>query len=157
MKLSSLEFIKCSKCKKDSLFKESYFKLFDGKGKLNGQILEWECPFCSSIIYGEELKNSILQELEEGFETKKDDFRIGQFLKYEEGEISPRNAKELAEKYIKNLKTEYKVSFKNIRVYDSKEEWWVYFDKISPKKGIKLIPPDYRIIINKKTGETGLV
>lgn len=158
MQLSQLEFIKCPECKNYSLLKESYFELFDREEEESErEILEWECPHCFTIISKEELKRNIIQELEEDFESKSNDFHLGQILKHMSGEIAPEKARELSMEYIKNLKTECPPSFEKIRVHDCREEWRVYFDKIPPKKGMRIFPPDYCVIVNKKTGEITLI
>lgn len=152
MDLSALYFTKCPKCQKLSLSTVSPLE----PSREEGQILDWECPYCLNILSEEEWKKNIIHELEEDFEIKEGDFRSGGVFKYMPGEISPEKAKEMAIEYMKNLKTDYPASFKNIRISDPNGEWWVDFKKILPK-GLIVDPDTYCVSINKKTGEINLI
>ncbi|MFH1036624.1 MAG: hypothetical protein V1756_00955 [Patescibacteria group bacterium] len=155
-----LGFTKCPKCQEYSIYMESSLGSPFGpsfQDKSNGRIIEWECPYCFVIISEEELKKNMVRELDEEIEYEKRGFKKGQILEHMPEEISAQEARKMATEYMKSLNIkEFPPSFEKVRVSDCQEEWWVDFDKIT-KKNAKVFPPNYCVILNKKTGGVNLV
>ncbi len=91
MDLSQLSFVKCPVCQKYSLNKESYLSLFDEDDNESKEIIEWECPYCFSLISAEELEKNIIKEVNEELDKQNTDFRFGKILKHLIGEISAKD------------------------------------------------------------------
>ncbi|MFH1894623.1 MAG: hypothetical protein ABH813_01850 [Patescibacteria group bacterium] len=142
-----LGFTKCPECQKYSI------NILPAFGFPENRIAGWECPYCFLILEGENWKKNIVEELKEDIKGGQGNLLFGKILTHALDEISPNKAKELAAAYLNNLKIkEFPPSFKNIKVSDYGEEWQVDFDKITLKEA-KTFPPNYCVIVNKKTRE----
>jgi hypothetical protein len=142
-----LGFTNCPKCQKLSINVMPTF------GFNENQIADWECPYCFLILEGENWKKNIVKELDDEIQEKQGKLLFGKILTHTSDEVSPQKAKDLATEYIKNLKIEeFPPSLENIKVSDYEEEWQVDFKKTLPKGAI-VLPNNYCIAVNKKTGE----